>query len=104
MQRSKAFVFAALEDFGIIPVEAQACGTPVIAYGKGGILDTVIDRKTGIFFDQQTITSINQAVEKFETLSFDHQEISQHAQQFSTQNFKTKLKNYIDECLTHTVI
>ena len=104
MQRAKAFVFAALEDFGIIPVEAQACGTPVIAYGKGGILDTVIDGKTGIFFDQQTIVSINQAVEKFETLSFDHREISQHAQQFSTQIFKTKLKNYIDECLTHTGI
>ncbi|MEA3420013.1 MAG: glycosyltransferase [Campylobacterota bacterium] len=104
MQRARAFVFAALEDFGIIPVEAMACGTPVIAYGKGGILDTVIDEKTGVFFDQQNTESINKAVEKFETLSFDHQAISRHAQKFSTQVFKTKLKKYIDECLTHTGI
>jgi len=100
MQRAKAFVFAALEDFGIIPVEAMACGTPVIAYGKGGILDTVIDGKTGIFFEQQTIESINQAVEKFESLSFNHRAISRHAQNFSTEIFKNKLKNHIDECLT----
>lgn len=70
MQRAKAFVFAAEEDFGIIPVEAQACGTPVIAYGKGGALETVVgldkENPTGVFFKEQTVESICEAVEQFE--------------------------------------
>src|SRR6185437_10805102 len=69
MRRAKAFVFAAEEDFGISVVEAQACGTPVIAYGKGGALETVRDlpdaRPTGIFFGEQTVESIVAAVENF---------------------------------------
>jgi glycosyltransferase involved in cell wall biosynthesis len=73
MQRAKAFVFAAEEDFGIVPVEAQACGTPVIAYGAGGALETVIDAEkndngTGVFFIQQTPESLQEAVERFETI------------------------------------
>jgi len=71
MQRAKAFVFAAEEDFGITPVEAQACGTPVIAFGKGGALETVrglgrSETPTGVFFDQQTVVSVMDAVERFE--------------------------------------
>jgi glycosyltransferase involved in cell wall biosynthesis len=72
MQRARAFVFAAEEDFGIVPVEAQACGTPVIAYGAGGALETVIgldrapDRATGVFFDSQTPESLIAAVGRFE--------------------------------------
>ena len=58
MQKAKAFVFAAEEDFGIVPIEAQACGTPVIAYGKGGALETILDKKTGLFFKEQTVSSI----------------------------------------------
>ncbi len=70
MQRARAFVFAAEEDFGITPVEAQACGTPVIAYGKGGALETVKglddERPTGVFFAEQTVDSLVQAVKQFE--------------------------------------
>jgi glycosyltransferase involved in cell wall biosynthesis len=70
MQRAKAFVFAAEEDFGITPVEAQACGTPVIAYGKGGVLETVRgldhDRPTGVFFTEQTVESLKTAIVSFE--------------------------------------
>lgn len=70
MQRAKAFIFAAEEDFGILPVEAQACGTPVIAYAKGGILETIRDlnqeRPTGVFFLEQTISSLQKAIQKFE--------------------------------------
>lgn len=71
MQRSRAFVFAAEEDFGITPVEAQACGTPVIAFGKGGVLETVRglehDQPTGVFFRHQTVESIVEAVHQFES-------------------------------------
>jgi glycosyltransferase involved in cell wall biosynthesis len=70
MQRAKAFVFAAEEDFGITPVEAQACGTPVIAYGRGGALETVRDLSTpaptGLFFETQTVEDIMAAVRTFE--------------------------------------
>jgi len=70
MQRAKAFIFAAEEDFGIVPLEAQACGTPVIAYGKGGVLETIrgLDDKqpTGVFFAEQSISAIKAAVTTFE--------------------------------------
>ncbi|WP_131024751.1 glycosyltransferase, partial [Klebsiella variicola] len=73
MQNAKAFVFAAEEDFGITPVEAQACGTPVIAFGKGGSLETIrpygVEKPTGVFFDKQDVSSVIQAIEKFETVS-----------------------------------
>lgn len=66
MKRAKAFIFAAEEDFGITPVEAQACGTPVIAFGKGGALETVrpygVDKPTGLFFDKQDVTSLIDAI------------------------------------------
>ncbi|MEI4896421.1 glycosyltransferase, partial [Klebsiella pneumoniae] len=69
MQNAKAFVFAAEEDFGITPVEAQACGTPVIAFGKGGSLETIrplgVDNPTGLFFSEQTIESIISQVNAF---------------------------------------
>jgi glycosyltransferase involved in cell wall biosynthesis len=66
LSKAKAFVFAAEEDFGIIPVEAQACGTPVIAYGKGGVTETVIQNKTGVYFNKQLPESIVGAVSFFE--------------------------------------
>lgn len=66
MQKAKAFVFAAEEDFGITPVEAQACGTPVIAFGKGGSLETVIEGETGLFFTEQKVESLVDAIKRFE--------------------------------------
>ena len=70
MQRAKGFVFAAEEDFGIAPIEAQACGTPVIAYGRGGVLETVrgLDQPepTGVFYPEQTTDSIIAAIAEFE--------------------------------------
>jgi glycosyltransferase involved in cell wall biosynthesis len=98
MQRAKAFVFAAEEDFGITPVEAQACGTPVIAFGKGGSCETVIEGKTGVFFFQQTESAIQNAVEKFEvSFNADPHVIRQHAMSFSTECFQSKIKEFIDE-------
>lgn len=95
MSRCKAFLFPGYEDFGIAPVEAQACGKPVIAYGMGGALDTVIDSKTGIHFNEQTVQSLMQAINKFETIQFDANAIHEHAQHFSVENFKTNISNFI---------
>ncbi len=97
MQQAKAFIFASYEDFGIVPVEAMACGTPVIAYGKGGIKDTVEDGVTGIFFQEQSIDSLNSAIDQFETMTFDYSAISEHASKFSTERFEKEIKQFVEE-------
>jgi glycosyltransferase involved in cell wall biosynthesis len=97
MQKAKGFIFAAEEDFGITPVEAQACGTPVIGYGKGGLLDTVIENETGVFFNRQTSEELIKALERFETLSLDSNKIRQHALNFSNEAFAEKFKAFINE-------
>ncbi|GGO19993.1 glycosyl transferase [Deinococcus humi] len=92
MSRCRAFVFAADEDFGIIPVEAQAAGAPVIAYGKGGNLETVVADRTGIFFGQQNIESLSRAIVLFEQRQhlFDASVIRQHADQFRPERFRAE--------------
>ncbi len=99
MQKAKAFVFSAEEDFGIVVVEAMACGTPVIALNKGGTAETVIDGKTGILFEEQTVEDIKDAVKRFEKIEnqFNHKEIAEHTKKFSRQIFEEKMKNYVDE-------
>lgn len=104
MQQAKAFVFAAEEDFGITPVEAQACGTPVIAYGKGGSLETVVDstdsgKATGIWFGEQSAESIVQAVLRFESLPvpIDPQVCCTHAKRFSIERFRAEFARYVDQ-------
>lgn len=99
MQRARAFVFAAEEDFGIAPVEAQACGTPVIAFGKGGALETVADGASGLFFDTQSVESLCKAVERFETMEFDYPKISIHAHKFAEERFLTEMKSFLQEKL-----
>ncbi len=104
MQKAKAFVFAAEEDFGIVVVEAMACGTPVIAWNFGGTAETVVNGKTGFFFEEQTIESLIQAVNKFEMQNniFDSSVIRKHAEQFSRKIFEDKIKSFIDEkCKYH---
>ncbi|MCP2026420.1 glycosyltransferase involved in cell wall biosynthesis [Flavobacterium sp. HSC-32F16] len=96
LQKAKAFVFAAEEDFGIIPVEAQACGTPVIAYGKGGAQETVVNNSTGIFFDKQSAESIKDAVMAFEKIKFDPKTIRKNALSFSKQRFEKEMKEFVE--------
>jgi glycosyltransferase involved in cell wall biosynthesis len=105
MQRAKAFVFAAEEDFGITPVEAQACGTPVIAYGKGGALETVkgLDDEcpTGVFYGTQSADSIRSAVRLFEQ---EGKKISadacrSNALRFSPERFRVELMAVVDKAL-----
>jgi len=103
MQRAKAFVFAAEEDFGIIPVEAQACGTPVIAYGKGGALETVrgLDKEnpTGIFFPVQSVDSLIDAVKRFEQEyeRFKPLACRQNAIRFSPERFRDEFSLFVEK-------
>lgn len=93
--KARGFVFAAEEDFGIVPVEAQAAGTPVIAFGKGGALETVIDEKTGLFFGEQTTASLLDALDRFEKRSWDPAAIRAHACGFSKKRFQQEFKEEI---------
>lgn len=102
MQEAKAFVFAAEEDFGITPVEAQACGTPVIAFGKGGATETVIDQgeaPTGLFFPAQTVAALCDAVVRFdaEYERFLPANCRENAERFSTERFRAEISSYVDE-------
>lgn len=99
MRSAKAFLFAAVEDFGIIVVEAQACGTPVIAYGKGAALETVIEGKTGLFFGEQTEQALIEAIERFESLeqTFRTEEMVRNARRFSKERFKMEIEQFIYE-------
>ncbi len=106
MARARAFVYAACEDFGIALVEAQACGTPVIAYGAGGALETVRDLRsnvntgTGLFFKTQTEAALVEAVEKFEMYqnSINPEYLRSHAAQFSPQIFAQRYLDLINNC------
>lgn len=105
MQRTRAFVFAAEEDFGITPVEAQACGTAVIAYGKGGVLETVkgldSDSPTGVFFREQTVASLVEAVRSFEQEGQGIRPLAcrDNAWRFSTERFRNEFKEYVEKAV-----
>lgn len=101
MQRARAFVFAAEEDFGIAPLEAQACGTPVIAFAKGGALETVVDGISGVFFDTQNIESLRDAVRRFETLSWNAAKIRDNAIRFGAQRFQKEFQDYVQKNLNY---
>lgn len=99
LQRAKAFVFAAEEDFGIAPLEAQAAGTPVIAFGKGGALETILDEKTGLLFGEQTTASICEAVEKFETMNskITPAACRENAMRFTHERFRREFSEFVEE-------
>jgi len=105
MARARALVFAAEEDFGIVPVEAQACGTPVIAFGRGGATETVIpadgtnwEKATGVFFYEQSELAIRDAVKQFMEWEacFDRQIIRKNAEKFSAGRFRAEIAEFID--------
>jgi glycosyltransferase involved in cell wall biosynthesis len=99
LAKCRAFMFPGEEDFGIAPLQAMAAGRPVIAYAAGGALETVVPGKTGIFFEQQSVAAIIDAVERFETQTWKNKEIQAHARQFDTAVFKQKILAFIEEKL-----
>ncbi|MDM8526779.1 glycosyltransferase [Anaerolineales bacterium HSG24] len=99
MATCRAFFFPGFEDFGIAPVEAQAAGRPVIAFAKGGALDTVIEGLTGLFFYEQTIKALMAAIEQFETIQFDSAIIRTNAERFSETRFRREIISFIEETL-----
>lgn len=95
-QHAKALIFPQEEDFGLVPIEAQASGTPVIAYGKGGALETIKDKKTGLFFYSQTAEGISEAVLKFERLKIDYEDCIHQAKLFSSKLFLANFSAKVD--------
>ena len=99
MGRAKAFVFAAEEDFGITPVEAQACGTPVICFGRGGARETVLDGESGLYFMEQNTKELLAAVAKFEQNydKFEPTKIRENSLKFSRARFEAEIKSYVEK-------
>jgi glycosyltransferase involved in cell wall biosynthesis len=97
---AKAFLMPGEEEFGITPLEAQACGTPVIAFNKGGAVETVVDNETGVLFEPHTVPALINAIKKIDSVKFNPAKIREWALKFSRENFKTNLKNYIDQKYT----
>lgn len=97
--RCRAFLFPGYEDFGITPVEAQAAGRPVIAYGRGGATETVVDGVTGVLFDEQTEEALIEAIEQLDRLAIDPMRCRANAVRFDREEFRTRLLRVIDEQL-----
>lgn len=96
LQNAKAFIQMGVEGFGIAAIEAQSCGTPVICYKKGGVVETVIENKSGLFFTEQNVASLNKCIEKLEDINWNHNNIHEHAQQFSEKKFHENILQFIN--------
>lgn len=94
---AKAVVYPQAEDFGLVPIEAQAAGTPVIAYGQGGAAETIVDGETGVFFKPQTASALIEAVGRFEGLKFDPAKLKRHAKKFDQPIFKSQIKAFVEQ-------
>ena len=94
-ERCRALIFPGVEDFGITPLEAQAAGRPVIAYGEGGALETVLPNETGRFFVRQTVTDLEETVVEFENQSFEPADCRRNAERFAPEHFRAQLKRFL---------
>lgn len=101
LQRCKGLIFPGVEDFGIVPVEAMAAGAPVIAYARGGALETVKHGETGLLFNEQNVESLIEAVQLIESgkVTFNTNTLHTHAKDFEKEQFKLQIQSFIDSCL-----
>jgi glycosyltransferase involved in cell wall biosynthesis len=97
--RCKALIFPGEEDFGMVPVECMASGRPVIAYGKGGATETVVDGETGVFFHEQTVEALNSAIDRLDGLGLRSEAIVAHADNFGTAKFEAAFSIFVETCL-----
>jgi glycosyltransferase involved in cell wall biosynthesis len=96
----RALIFPGVEDFGIVPLEAMASGRPVIAFAQGGALETVVgsgENPTGVFFHEQSVAALKNAIKEFESRQFDPQTIRNHAEKFDRKKFKQRMHEYISD-------
>ena len=93
---ARALLFPGCEDFGIVPVEAQAAGTPVIALGRGGALETVVPGRTGLFFPECSVDSLAEAILEFEAASWESGACREQAEHFSTEIFRSRIQNFMN--------
>ena len=101
--QAKAFIFTGEEDFGLTPLEAMACGTPVIAFAKGGALETVVNGTTGSFFAEQTVESLKVALQAFKPESYEAAKIRTHAEGYDQAIFIKKIQQFVDKKLEEGV-
>jgi glycosyltransferase involved in cell wall biosynthesis len=99
-RRARATLLPGVEDFGIVPLESQACGRPVVAQARGGAIETVKGGETGVLFDEPTVESLSHAVDKVSSLRFNKMDLRTWALGFSRESFKSHIKNYIEEKLS----
>ncbi|MGM0442124.1 MAG: glycosyltransferase [Elusimicrobiota bacterium] len=96
-RRCRALIFPGKEDFGIVPVEAMACGSPVLAYNEGGATESVVKGKTGLFFNRQSSENLNRVIRKFEKINFETETVRKRAEEFSQKRFKKEITEFIEE-------
>jgi glycosyltransferase involved in cell wall biosynthesis len=95
--RCRALIFPQEEDYGLTPLEAQASGRPVIAYAAGGALETIVEGRTGVFFRDQSVGALAEAIRGFERVTFDSREIRTHASRFDVEPFSARMTAFIAE-------